>query len=48
MIDAPSGASEGVIVAEAALGDVAAVRNEWVFLKDRRPGAYTEIAGAKE
>ncbi|CAG1066706.1 beta-ureidopropionase [uncultured bacterium] len=48
MVDAPSGASEGVIVAEAALADVAAVRNEWVFLKDRRPGAYTEIAGAKE
>jgi N-carbamoylputrescine amidase len=48
MIDAPSGASEGVMVAEAALADVAAVRNEWVFLKDRRPGAYTEIAGVKE
>ena len=48
MIDEPSGASEGVIIAEAALGDVSAVRNEWVFLKDRRPGAYTEIAEAKE
>jgi beta-ureidopropionase len=48
MIDEPSGASEGVIIAETALGDLAAVRNEWVFLKDRRPGAYTEIAEAKE
>jgi len=48
MIDAPSGASEGVIIAEAALEEVAAVRNEWVFLKDRRPGAYSEISGTKE
>jgi N-carbamoylputrescine amidase len=48
MIDEPSGASEGVIIAEAELSDVAAVRSEWVFLKDRRPGAYTEIAEAKE
>lgn len=48
MLDAPSGSSEGVVIAEAALEDVAAVRNEWVFLKDRRPGAYIEIAEAKE
>lgn len=46
MIDEPSGASEGVIIAEAGLQEVSAVRNEWVFLKDRRPGAYTEISEA--
>ncbi len=48
MLDEPSGASEGVVMAEAALSEVASVRNEWVFLKDRRPGAYTEIAEAQK
>ena len=48
MLDEPSGASEGVVMAEAALSEVAAVRREWVFLKDRRPGAYTEIAEAQK
>lgn len=47
MIDSPSGASEGVILAEADLNEVAAARKEWVFLKDRRPGAYNEISGAR-
>lgn len=47
MIDSPSGASEGVVIAEADLSEVAAVRNEWVFLKDRRPGAYNEISEAE-
>ena len=48
MLDEPSGASEGVVMAEAELSEVASVRNEWVFLKDRRPGAYTEITEAQE
>ncbi len=39
----PSGSSTGVILADIDLSDVAAVRKEWVFLKDRRPGEYKEI-----
>lgn len=47
MIDSPSGQSEGVIIAEADLSEVAAVRKEWVFLRDRRPGIYSEISEAQ-
>lgn len=47
MIDSPSGQSEGVIIAEADFSEVAAVRKEWVFLKDRRPGIYSEISEAQ-
>ncbi|OGP15979.1 MAG: hypothetical protein A2V21_313185 [Deltaproteobacteria bacterium GWC2_55_46] len=47
MIEKPSGASEGVVLAEIDLGEVSAVRSEWVFLKDRRPGEYARITEAK-
>jgi N-carbamoylputrescine amidase len=40
----PSGASEGVILAEIDLGWVKAVRGAWPFLHDRRPGIYKELA----
>ncbi len=43
----PSGSSTGVVLADIDLGDVAAVRNEWVFLKDRRPGEYKDISEDK-
>jgi N-carbamoylputrescine amidase len=43
-VEKPSGSSEGVVLADIELGDVSAARNEWVFLKDRRPGQYKEIA----
>lgn len=42
----PGGSSDGVVIADIDLGAMAAVRREWVFLKDRRPGEYiglTEI-----
>ncbi len=43
LIDMPSGQSEGIILADIDLGEINAVRNEWVFLKDRRPEEYGEI-----
>ncbi|MBI5491889.1 MAG: hypothetical protein HY893_03030 [Deltaproteobacteria bacterium] len=43
----PSGSSTGVVLADIDLGDVATVRNEWVFLKDRRPGEYKGISEDK-
>ncbi len=42
-ISAPSGASEGIILSEIELADIAAARSSWVFLKDRRPSEYEEI-----
>ncbi len=42
-VDRPSGSSEGVVLAGIDLGEVSSARNEWVFLKDRRPGEYKEI-----
>jgi N-carbamoylputrescine amidase len=39
----PSGASEGVILAEIDLEWVKAVRGAWPFLHDRRPGIYKEL-----
>jgi len=43
-VDKPSGGSEGVVLADIELGEVTSTRNEWVFLKDRRPKEYKEIA----
>jgi N-carbamoylputrescine amidase len=40
----PAGSSEGIIIAELDMGELSAARNEWVFLKDRRPENYGEIA----
>ncbi|MDP2690357.1 MAG: nitrilase-related carbon-nitrogen hydrolase [Deltaproteobacteria bacterium] len=42
-VEKPSGPSEGVVLADIDLGDVSSTRNEWVFLKDRRPSEYKEI-----
>ncbi|MBI1910788.1 MAG: acyltransferase [Deltaproteobacteria bacterium] len=42
-LEKPSGSSEGVVLAEIDLAELATVRNEWVFLKDRRPEEYKEI-----
>lgn len=44
----PSGASEGVVLADMDLSEVSRVRNEWVFLKDRRPEEYKELVERKE
>lgn len=43
----PSGPSEGIVMADMDLGEVARTRNEWVFLKDRRPEEYKDISEAK-
>ena len=40
----PSGASEGVILAEIDLGRIRETRDTWPFLRDRRPGIYAELA----
>lgn len=42
-IEKPSGSSEGVVLADMTIGEVSSTRNEWVFLKDRRPEEYKEI-----
>lgn len=47
-IEKPSGSSEGVVLADVDLGEVSDMRNEWVFLKDRRPSEYKEILDGKE
>jgi len=39
----PSGASEGIVLADIDLNEIASARGDWVFLKDRRPGEYKEI-----
>jgi N-carbamoylputrescine amidase len=39
----PAGPSEGIIIAELDIGELSAARNEWVFLKDRRPNEYGQI-----
>ncbi|MBI5971228.1 MAG: acyltransferase [Deltaproteobacteria bacterium] len=40
----PGGSSDGVVIADVDLETMAAVRREWVFLRDRRPGEYKEIS----
>jgi N-carbamoylputrescine amidase len=42
-ITTPSGASDGVVMADIDLAEIAGVRNEWVFLKDRRPAEYGAV-----
>ncbi len=43
----PAGASEGVVMAELDLGLIGEVRNEWVFLRDRRPELYGAVAAPR-
>ena len=47
LINEPSGPSEGVVLTQIDLNDIAATRGEWVFLKDRRPELYKEITERK-
>ncbi len=42
-LDMPSGQSEGIVLADLDLKEINLARNEWVFLRDRRPGDYGEI-----
>lgn len=45
-VGAPSGASDGVVLAEVDLSEMTEARNEWVFLRDRRPEEYADILGS--
>ena len=47
-VSEPSGASEGVVLSQIDLSDIATTRAEWVFLKDRRPELYEGITERKE
>ncbi len=44
----PVGSGEAVVVATVDLNLIETVRNEWVFLRDRRPEVYRLIAGEDE
>ncbi len=44
----PVGSSEGIVVATLDLNLINTIRNEWVFLRDRRPEVYRLIAGDDE
>ena len=39
-----SGASDGVVIADVDLSRIAETRNQWVFLKDRRPLEYASLS----
>jgi len=45
MTAAPSGASDGVVLVDMDLSEVSRARNEWVFMKDRRPAEYADLHG---
>ncbi|MBI5236709.1 MAG: acyltransferase [Deltaproteobacteria bacterium] len=44
MLDGPSGALDGVVIANVDLSRIVETRNQWVFLKDRRPLEYTTLS----
>lgn len=44
LVGKPSGAGEGIVLADIDLAEIPRARSEWVFLKDRRPENYKEIA----
>lgn len=43
----PSGTSAGIVLADVDLSEIAVNRDEWVFMKDRRPGEYKELIEEK-
>lgn len=43
----PSGPSVGVMIEEIDLSEIAITRNDWVFLKDRRPQFYKDLTETK-
>jgi N-carbamoylputrescine amidase len=47
LLDEPTGLQEGIFLVEIALDEIARVRKEWPFLKDRRPEAYSFLAQRK-
>ncbi len=44
MLVEPGGQGEGIVIATMDLSEIATTRNEWVFLKGRRPELYKEIS----
>jgi N-carbamoylputrescine amidase len=44
LVDEPTGIQEGILLVEIDLDEIARVRKEWPFLKDRRPDAYALLA----
>ena len=44
----PSGSSEGIILADVDLSEISLARSEWVFLNDRRPEHYAQLAEKKD
>jgi N-carbamoylputrescine amidase len=44
LVDEPTGLQEGILLVEITLDEVARVRKEWPFLKDRRPDTYALLA----
>ncbi len=47
LTDEPGGPSEGVILTKIDLAEITRVRNEWVFLRDRRPKEYSKLVEEK-
>ncbi len=43
LIDEPTGLQEGILLVEIDLDEIARVRKEWPFLKDRRPDVYARL-----
>lgn len=43
----PSGTSAGIVLADVDLSEIAVNRDEWVFMKDRRPEEYKELIEEK-
>ena len=43
LVDQPSGAQEGVVLADIDLLEIERTRRVWTFLKDRRPETYGEL-----
>ncbi|MEE8573998.1 MAG: nitrilase-related carbon-nitrogen hydrolase [Thermodesulfobacteriota bacterium] len=44
----PGGSGEGVILSNVNLTEISIIRNDWVFMKDRRPEEYGELLEKKD
>ena len=45
LLDKPTGMKDSIALIEIDLKNIAKVRKEWPFLKDRRPEVYSEVCG---
>ena len=48
LVDQPSGAQEGVVMAEIDLSEIERTRRVWTFWRDRRPETYPELLSLKD